>query len=88
MPRKAPVEQTIPRSQPLSLVRRPPSESALRSLVPVTTTANAFLVRPRLTITSDLFKSGITTNPTLLPPTGGFAFSGFTSTKTSIFPTK
>ncbi len=83
IPRKTPVEQP-PKPQPPSITRRPPSESALRSIA-ATTTVNTFPLRTRPISTTNLFATATTTITTA--PTN-FQFRGFDSNKASIALTK
>jgi hypothetical protein len=91
-PRKALVEQpqaqpqsTLPPRTQMQLVpRRPPSESALRSMASTTTT-NAFLMRTRPILTTNRFTTATTTVPT---PSANFQFQGFNSNNITISTTK
>ncbi|CAF0759909.1 unnamed protein product [Rotaria sordida] len=75
-------QQPQPKSQPSLFVRRPPSESALRSMA-AATTANTFLLKPRSTPSENIFVTATTTIPTPSP----FRFGGFNSNSTSVQPT-
>ncbi|CAF1226522.1 unnamed protein product [Adineta steineri] len=79
-----PQQQQQHRSQLPLIPRRPPSESALRSMAS-TTTANTFtLIRSRPISSANLFASATTTitTPALTTASSPFRFDGFTSNRT------
>jgi len=64
-----------PKSQPSLFNKRPPSESAFRSMA-ATTTTNTFLMKTRPIPSQNLFVSATTTTTT---PSSPFQFRGFNS---------